>query len=317
MWHTLKKRFPLYPNFFNYLNMDNILNTSVSLFYDIHTHRPITANLLHLLTTDKFKYDVIELRKEQDADKKKAKKLSLPSYTVSGIFKTARASSIIRPSGLICIDIDKKNNMNVADYTSLKNRLSKDPYIAYCGLSASGTGYFCIIPISDPLQFKGHFASIQEYFGNMGITIDHACGDMARKRFVSYDPEPYINPKAQRYCHIAHIMPSKTTYDCFAVNQDAEIVQKYVNAICVSHIDITDTYDKWIRIGFAFVNEYGENGRDLFHRVSQFYPRYNASETDKLYDSLLRSQCSSKPITIRTFLRMAEQACLDYIVEPI
>ena len=48
--------------------------------------------------------------------------------------------------------------------------------------------------------------------------------------------------------------------------------------------DITGTYSDWRNIGFAFADELGESGRDLFHRVSRFHAEYNQKECDEQFD---------------------------------
>ena len=53
-------------------------------------------------------------------------------------------------------------------------------------------------------------------------------------------------------------------------------------------IDITARYHDWYRIGMALASHYGEAGRDYYHRLSRFYPRYTIEETNKQYDRCLR-----------------------------
>ena len=75
------------------------------------------------------------------------------------------------------------------------------------------------------------------------------------------------------------------------------------------HIDITPTYDDWLRVAFALSSELGESGRGLFHRVCRHYPRYNPSECDRKYSQCLRSPRHG--IGIGTFLWMASMAGID------
>ena len=85
----------------------------------------------------------------------KKAKMKLPLYTVSGLFDGSNDASIIKHSGLICIDIDKKDNPELEDFDDMKELISAVPCVAYCGLSVSAQGYFCIIPIySHPIRLK-------------------------------------------------------------------------------------------------------------------------------------------------------------------
>jgi len=60
---------------------------------------------------------------------------------------------------------------------------------------------------------------------------------------------------------------------------DLAKIKKAVSEIEKKKIDITDDYkDEWIEgVGFPLA-KMGEQGRDYFHRVSQFNPGYNRYE---------------------------------------
>ena len=53
-------------------------------------------------------------------------------------------------------------------------------------------------------------------------------------------------------------------------------------------IDITTQYHDWYRIGMALASHYGEVGRNYYHRISRFYPRYTIEETNKQYNLCLK-----------------------------
>ena len=40
-------------------------------------------------------------------------------------------------------------------------------------------------------------------------------------------------------------------------------------------IDITKTYDNWLKIGFAFAEQFSESGRELFIRISKLYTDFS------------------------------------------
>ena len=83
---------------------------------------------------------------------------------------------------------------------------------------------------------------------------------------------------------------------------DCEILlEKIENA----KIDITSSYDSWLRILFAIADQFGEKGRDYAHRISQFHPEYNYDTCNKQYDCCLRSGKSG--ITIRSLFYIAQQ----------
>ena len=70
----------------------------------------------------------------------------------------------------------------------------------------------------------------------------------------------------------------------------ANDIETYINALEQSGIDITDTYDKWRDIGFAISEEYGEAGRDYYHRISRNYSGYDHKECDEQYNKCLQAK---------------------------
>ena len=97
--------------------------------------------------------------------------------------------------------------------------------------------------------------------------------------------------------------PSKAPAD---LTDDVETVVRRIEA---RGLDITAAYDSWRDIGFALAEGMGEAGRKYFHRVSQFYPKYKRSETDRQYNQCLKGRKSG--ITIRTFFQKAKDAGID------
>ena len=85
-----------------------------------------------------------------------------------------------------------------------------------------------------------------------------------------------------------------------------EDVERLISEIELQNADLTADYDMWIKSGFALCHRYGEAGRELYHRLSRFYPNYTREETDRQYDSCLKSKGSG--ITINTLFHYAKEA---------
>ncbi len=78
-------------------------------------------------------------------------------------------------------------------------------------------------------------------------------------------------------------------------------------------IDIAPDYASWRDLGFALADALGEHGRSYYHRLSRFYSGYSAQETDRQYDSCLRSHGSG--VTIRSFFQMAKSHGVSIITQ--
>ena len=97
------------------------------------------------------------------------------------------------------------------------------------------------------------------------------------------------------------------------VTDDNSEVEKVIQNIEANHIDIAPNYNDWINIGFAFADEFGESGRNLFHRVSQYYSGYNSKECDKQFDNCLKSK--GQGVSLKTFFFLAKQAGVSIVTQ--
>lgn len=104
----------------------------------------------------------------------KADKLKLPCFTPSGTC-TIRKDSDIAHNGVVCIDIDEKDNKHITNLGELKKYIHHIPYVAYCGLSVGGKGFFILIPIQHPQKHKEQYLSICDDFERCNIKVDRSC----------------------------------------------------------------------------------------------------------------------------------------------
>lgn len=283
----------------------NVLDVPVNFFRSVRDTQPTEVNLYNLLTSDKYRGRVERVRSEPNPEKQAALKKELPAFTVSGTFPDSKADPLCFHSGLVCIDIDAKDNTDVEGFADFKQAAAKIPYIAYCGRSVRGNGFFCIVPIKDPMKHREHFDALAEQFSlyvtdaaGHGIKIDPSGSDVVRKRFVSFDPEPYVNPRAEVHTVTKErAQPHGTStpeHDPAAVEALRILAQTYagagrdpetlrtlrivannclqvetadrttldlvrvVAAVCEQGVDITETREAWLGIGSALAYEFGD-----------------------------------------------------------
>lgn len=276
--------------------MNDILDKDVSFFLTVISAKPKTGNLHQFLTGSTYRNRVKQVRDIQDEAMQKEAKSKLPLYTVSGIFSGNTDKSLIRHSGLICIDIDPKDNPDLENFDQMKELIKAVPFVAYCGLSVRGKGYFAIIPISNPECHREHFKSLEMDFARCGIKIDPSGVNVSRKRIVSFDNSPYINLNATTYERI-YRKPSadrdtkntEKTYSDEELRQVEEDVKQVIGAIEITEKDITGDYLQWFKIGCALAHTFGEDGREMFHRVSRFGNTYDQDCADLKYTECLKT----------------------------
>ena len=286
----------------------DIFQTHISVYNGVTDNTGTRMPLGTFLFCKEYKDDILRLRAVFDKEKRNALKRSLPQATISGVFSPTRAkNNLSQHSGLICVDIDAKDNPDILDWETLKQDLSVLPQIAYCALSVSGKGLFLVIPLRYPEKHLKQFRQLQIDFRKMGIMIDSACSDITRLRCLSYDEHPIINENATLYEGVYMEKPKHKSFPtCFIYegeNTSAEV------AVCCRKIqqcgiDITASYDDWLKVGCALAT-IGESGRSLFHICSRQNAKYNAAKTDKMFTDLLRR--NYQQVNIGTFFWMCKQ----------
>jgi len=136
-------------------------------------------------------------KEEYGSDKQKSLKNGLPAFTMSGVFpKGSRLNeSIVSHSGRIVIDIDGLKD-SVQD---VKETLKDDPYSESVFLSVSGKGLAVVVKI-DGRKHVDSFLELEKYYlNNYGLKIDQSCKNVARIRYVTSDPEIYINMESKLF----------------------------------------------------------------------------------------------------------------------
>ena len=287
---------------------NSILNVEVSAwgsYFEAKNPKPV--NLMQWLNSSKYATQVKAIRKAASKPQRDAMKAKLPAITPSGTFSSREEGGLLQHSGLIQIDIDLKENTHIANFRELKEQLANVQNIAYLGLSVSGTGFWGLVPILHPDKHKHHFTALRKDFLAFGIFLDEKPGNVASLRGYSWDAEGYFNHNAVPYSKVHEAKPEAykpKTSGHFEVSTEAEKVEAILKQIEGRSFDISEGYMNWFSLGCSLANEFGETGRDYFHRVSQYNNGYNQRETDNQFNRCLTGRYS---FTLATFFEVAKQ----------
>lgn len=245
---------------------------------------------------------VLPIRAIGDKELRNEAKKKAPAVTISGTFKERKDDAIEKHSGYIGIDIDEITNFNAQ-----RRILQSDKYVYALFASISGRGLCAIFKIV-PSKHRDAFNGISEYlFKNYNIIIDPTSVNQSRARFVSYDPELYINPYAEKFTQYPTAKPPRKIENVVFLDDDFKSI---LNQITSNRINLCENYHEWLRIGFSFVHQFNESGREYFHLVSQYSTKYDSALCDKQYDAMIRHRASNV-VTIATFYYYAKQAGIE------
>ncbi len=105
------------------------------------------------------------------------------------------------PTGLLCVDIDLKDNQNFKNADAIKTRVQGDVFIMVSSYSVTD-GVFLIVKYPNENDLKAVLKALESHFMlQYGLKIDYLA-DLPRLRIDSYDPNPYINWESQVYTDV-------------------------------------------------------------------------------------------------------------------
>ena len=288
---------------------------SISTFNNAFQQTPsgtmTVETFLHGIQSGKWKKQVEDVRALTDSSQIKEAKKRVPAVAPSALFNGRRGMAYVQQhSGFINLDIDGKENPGIADRAA-RGRVYADQYVFAGHVSVSGHGLSLYVQI-DPAQHEAAFLQLEAYYRQAwGVHVDPACKDVSRLRFVSYDPALYRNHEARAF--IARKKRFNTgrqqvrrSVDRAAVQDSGQYFEAVLSQILAAGYDLTGSYYDWVKIGFALAEGHGEAGRQYFHEISQFHPKYKPAETDRQFTKCLQTRAAG--VTISTFYYMAKQA---------
>jgi hypothetical protein len=120
--------------------------------------------------------------------------------TFSGMFQTRNDKALISHSGLLCIDFDHLQSVDL-----LRKQLLQDEYFdtQMLFVSPSGDGLKWIISIdTNQSTHSNYFAAVANYIQQTyGVEVDKSGRDISRACFLPHDPQAYINPRLLNSCN--------------------------------------------------------------------------------------------------------------------
>ena len=280
----------------------------ISYYKNVNTKEDVDIEInsfLEGVRTGRWQDIVLETRAAPTKEIRDLKKRTAPIVLVSGSFSERKDEALRAHSGFIAMDIDKIDNVE-----DTKKLLSNDPYTYAAFTSISGNG-LCVIVRIDGTRHLDAFNGVAAYlYNNYQLIVDQSCKNVARPRFVSYDPFMVQNTKAQQFKKYLPKKKEVKLHKVVVVKNDfdamiAEMDRKQVN--------LCEDYSDWISICYALVSEFGEFGRDHFHTLSSHSSKYNSDDCDRQYTACLKnhSESKGKKSTIASIYYHAKQNGID------
>jgi hypothetical protein len=254
------------------------------------------SRIYDLIKSEKWAQTTERLRSlSSQEERRRYKAAHLDFVTFSGRFRSRRASALVEYSGLICIDIDHIESRERLE--EMRQQLIADdelkPKLVF--RSPSGDGLKLVIESGAQERHREAYdAAIKHIRARYQIEADHT-PDVARACFLCYDPKAYFRLQiTDNRVQITDNRVQSTDYRVQRVERgegrldDYGRIEVIVCRLESRRRDVTERYRDWFRIGLALASIFGEGGREFYHRISRFYPRYTIEETDGQYERCLR-----------------------------
>lgn len=270
-----------------------LLNTKISYYY--RANKNLASKTLTIL--DYFNYGsklkstidtARKLRQQNKSLYKKYKVENIPAVTISGIFDSYRRKHLIsEATGIIAIDIDREDNVNV-NWEEVKKKSLQIKGAFLSSLSISSDGVFVLIHYDKTLNIEDVFYALEEDFKNLGYNIDKSCKDITRMRFLTYDDnilakspdseiEPYNKTSERAISSIATSKQENNDETVKPIDSYNEDDVKFLGACIFYLVDECDykatTYNEWIAEAFR-LTQLGKNGLQMFLYISRHSPGY-------------------------------------------
>ena len=284
----------------------------ISLYKNIHDSQDKDIeidNFLEGVRSGRWQDIVLEVRNAPNKEIKELKKKTAPLVTVSGSFAARKDDALRKHSNYIAIDID-----NLDDAAATKERISADSYIYAAFISISGKGLCLIIKI-DGTRHLDAFNGIAAYLYNeYQLIVDQSGKNVSRARFISYDPFIIQNSKSATF---KKYLPKKKEYKQSKVVVIKSDFDAIIDQMDKKGLNLCEDYSEWIRICYALVSEFQEQGREYFHTLSSHSSKYNSFDCDAQFDACLKnhSESKGKKSTIGTIYYHAKQNAIDVYSE--
>ena len=234
----------------------------------------------------------------------RTEKKTLTCITASGVFAERKREKLVEHSGLICLDIDAKDQICTIDIEDIKN----DQYTYVVHNSVGGKGYAVFVKIDGARHLDAYLGLEHYYLVNFNIILDKSCKDTTRLRYVSFDSDLFMNQKAKVFkSYLKKEEKQKKNYSPIVVKSDFD---EMINQ--AKDMNLFDDYQDYILLAFGLSNEFGENGRQYFHLLCQSSPKYDQKRADKDYSTSLKGEHT---ITIGTVYYKFREAGIKLISE--
>ena len=193
----------------------SIKDTAVPFYRDVNV-------ILERIKEGKCK-DTIENIRKRTTKRREIYLNNLTCYLFGGEFSNRNDKSILKHSGIICLDFD--GFKDASELKQARIKLIKDPYSYSVFTSPSGNGLKVLVKIPEDIpNHTQYFLSLQDYYKMK--EFDSTCKNISRVCYESYDPKLHVNKDSSVYDSLVVETPEPLEYKNSAPRLSSRILTK-------------------------------------------------------------------------------------------
>ena len=268
------------------------INANNGMYSGTYQQKDVTV--LDCLTKlpEQFRENIDKVRSYEyhSPEQKEAKVKLIPTFILSGTYpyKKLCDKDIITKANLLAIDIDYCDNEGM-DVVEMRDKLFSSPYVFGIYKSVSDRGLYAILPVEDIDKIKLYVPEIARVFKKLyNVNIDKQCSNIARKRFVSYDPdwkkytklegevEVWDREIEKEEWKIASVTPTTRVYLKKYNDDDEKLTSKKIASYIINKGFNVEGMNEWFAAACNLYNV--EDGEKLFLQLSRQSKGYVSDE---------------------------------------
>jgi len=233
----------------------------------------------------------------------------MPSGTLNG---TRKAANVINYTGLLLLDFDKLGK----NLKKVRKKIEACEHTLFCMLSVSGDGLKVIVRVDSEIEnHKVAFNQVKAFYEKLTKTeIDSSGSDVCRMSYYSADEKLFLNKKAKIFSVEIEEKPiehpeAKKIITPIRTSKNKESVLEVLEYLTTNDKSITDTYYRWVRVGFALADAFDqEEAKGLFREFSKLdVDKYNEKDFNKQWRNCSKRDKEGNKITLATLFYFAKE----------